>query len=343
MSFRVTLQPSGHEFSVPGGDTVLSAALEAGYNIPYGCRNGACGACKGTVLQGQVEHHAYQPHALTDSERAVGKALFCCARPLSDITIECREVTVGSAIRSRIMPCRVQKLEHVAHDVIVMTLKLPSNERLQFLAGQYIEFLLKDGKRRAFSLANAPHNDDMLELHLRLIPGGQFTEYVFNEMQEKTILRFEGPMGSFYLREESDKPIIFVAGGTGFAPVKGIIEHALHHKTRRKMILYRGALALRDLYLPDLPKKWQHESGVDYTPVLSEPRPEDGWTGRTGLVHQAVLEDYPDLGGFQVYCCGAPAMVEAAHRDFVAAGLPPEEFFSDAFTYAPPAAAKITA
>lgn len=343
MSFRVTLQPSGHEFSVPAGDTVLSAALEAGYNIPYGCRNGACGACKGNVLEGQVEHNAYQAHALTDSELAAGKALFCCARPLSDITIECREVTVGSAIRSRIMPCRVQKLEHVAHDVIVMTLKLPNNERLQFLAGQYIEFLLKDGKRRAFSLANAPHNDDMLELHLRLIPGGQFTQYVFNEMQEKTILRFEGPMGSFYLREESEKPIIFVAGGTGFAPVKGIIEHALHHKSPRKMVLYRGALALRDLYLADLPKQWQHESGVDYTPVLSEPRPEDVWTGRTGLVHLAVLEDYPDLSGYQVYCCGAPAMVEAAHRDFVAAGLPPEEFFSDAFTYAPPTPAKVPA
>jgi CDP-4-dehydro-6-deoxyglucose reductase len=343
MSFRVTLQPSGHEFSVPAGDTVLSAALEAGYNIPYGCRNGACGACKGNVLEGQVEHNAYQAHALTDSELAAGKALFCCARPLSDITIECREVTVGSAIRSRIMPCRVQKLEHVAHDVIVMTLKLPNNERLQFLAGQYIEFLLKDGKRRAFSLANAPHNDDMLELHLRLIPGGQFTQYVFNEMQEKTILRFEGPMGSFYLREESEKPIIFVAGGTGFAPVKGIIEHALHHKSPRKMVLYRGALALRDLYLADLPKQWKHESGVDYTPVLSEPRPEDAWTGRTGLVHLAVLEDYPDLSGYQVYCCGAPAMVEAAHRDFVAAGLPPEEFFSDAFTYAPPTPAKMPA
>lgn len=343
MSFRVTLQPSGHEFSAQAEDTVLSAALEAGYNIPYGCRNGACGACKGTVLEGQVEHNAYQAHALTESELAAGKALFCCARPLSDITIECREVTVGSAIRSRIMPCRVQKLEHVAHDVIVMTLKLPSNERLQFLAGQYIEFLLKDGKRRAFSLANAPYNDDLLELHLRLIPGGQFTQYVFNEMQEKTILRFEGPMGSFYLREESEKPIIFVAGGTGFAPVKGIIEHALHHKSPRKMLLYRGALALRDLYLPDLPKKWQHESGVAYTPVLSEPRPEDAWTGRTGLVHMAVLEDHPDLGGYQVYCCGAPAMVEAAHRDFVAAGLPPEEFFSDAFTYAPPIPAKVPA
>jgi CDP-4-dehydro-6-deoxyglucose reductase len=233
------------------------------------------------------------------------------------------------------MPCRVQKLEHVAHDVIVMWLKLPANERMQFLAGQYIEFLLKDGKRRAFSLANAPHDDELLELHLRLIPGGQFTEYVFNEMQEKTILRLEGPFGSFFLREESEKPVIFIAGGTGFAPIKGIIEHALHIKLQRKMLLYRGALALRDLYLPDLAPRWQAEHGIAYVPVLSEPCPEDNWNGRTGLVHKAVLEDIDDFSGYQVYCCGAPAMVEAAHKDFVAAGLPEEEFFSDAFTFAP--------
>lgn len=339
MSFRVTIQPSGHQFEVPAGDTVLNAALEAGYNLPYGCRNGACGACKGTVLAGQVHHNAYQPHALNDQEKAAGKALFCCAKPETDLTIECREVR-PSGIRPRILPCRVQKLEHVAHDVMVMILKLPSNERMQFLAGQYVEFLLKDGKRRAFSLANAPHDDELLELHLRLIPGGQFTQYVFNEMQEKTILRLEGPMGSFYLREDSDKPIIFVAGGTGFAPVKGIIEHALHHKMQRRMVLYRGSLALRDLYLPDLPKRWQAEHGVDYVPVLSDPRPEDDWSGRTGFVHHAVLADHPDLSGYQVYCCGAPAMVEAAHWDFVAAGLPPAEFFSDAFTYAPPVPAK---
>jgi len=158
---------------------------------------------------------------------------------------------------------------------------------------------------------------------------------VFNEMQEKTILRLEGPLGSFYLREESDKPVIFIAGGTGFAPIKGIIEHALHLRLQRKMVLYRGSLALRDLYLSELAPRWEAEHGIAYVPVLSDPRPEDDWSGRTGLVHHAVLEDFPDLRGYQVYCCGAPAMVEAAHKDFVAAGLPENEFFSDAFTFAP--------
>jgi len=336
MSFEITIQPSGHRCSARPDETVLSAALEAGYNLPYGCRNGACGACKGKVLAGEVDHGAYQPHALSDQEKAAGLALFCCAVPRGDVVIECREVGTVNTPRARTMPCRVEKLEHVAHDVIVMWLKLPSNERMQFLAGQYIEFLLKDGKRRAFSLANAPHDDELLELHLRLIPGGQFTEYVFKEMQPKTILRLEGPLGSFYLREESDKPVIFVAGGTGFAPVKGIIEHALHHNLKRKMVLYRGALALRDLYLPQLAERWQEAGQLSYVPVLSEPLPEEAWQGRTGLVHQAVLQDIPDLSGYQVYCCGAPAMVEAAHRDFVAAGLPENEFFSDAFTFAPP-------
>lgn len=333
MSTQVIVQPSGHQFFVPDHETVLSAALEAGFNLPYGCRNGACGACKGKVLQGRVDHGNYQPHALSEQEKTAGYTLFCCAKPLTDLVIECREVS-GTSLRPRIMPCRVQKLEHVAHDVMVMKLKLPSNERLQFMAGQYIEFLLKDGQRRAFSLANAPHDDELLELHLRLIPGGKFTEYVFKEMQEKTILRLEGPFGNFYLREESEKPIIFVAGGTGFAPIKGIIEHALHHKLQRNMILYRGALALRDLYLPEYGERWQRENGIRYVPVLSEPHPEDNWLGRTGLVHRAVLEDIADLSGYQVYCCGSPAMVEAAHQDFIAAGLPETEFFSDAFTFA---------
>ncbi|NCA27279.1 MAG: CDP-6-deoxy-delta-3,4-glucoseen reductase, partial [Methylophilaceae bacterium] len=233
---------------------------------------------------------------------------------------------------------RVQSMEKLSHDVMALFLKLPSNERMQFMAGQYVEFLLKDGKRRAFSLANAPHNDEFLELHLRLVPGGAFTEYVFNEMQEKAILRLEGPFGSFYLREDSQKPIIFVAGGTGFAPIKGIIEHALHKNIDREMVLYWGAKTLEDLYMPNLPQAWaQMHPHFKFVPVLSEPLATDQWNGRTGFVHQAVLDDFADLNAYQVYCCGAPAMIEAAMTTFKAQGLPSDEFFSDAFTYANPA------
>jgi CDP-4-dehydro-6-deoxyglucose reductase len=338
MSHQVTIKPSGHVYQVADHDTFLSAAIDAGLNLPYGCRNGACGACKGKVLSGEVDHGDHQSTALSDAEKEAGLALFCCAKPLTDAVIECRELSALNGIKPRIMPARVQMMEKLSHDVMALFLKLPSNERMQFLAGQYIEFILKDGKPRAFSLANAPHNDEFLELHLRLVPGGAFTEYVFNEMQEKAILRLEGPFGSFYLREDSNKPIIFVAGGTGFAPIKGLIEHILHQQTQREMVLYWGVRTLADLYMPSLPKAWASiHPNLKFIPVLSDPLASDDWHGRTGFVHQAVLDDFTDLSAHEVYCCGAPVMVDTANNAFQARGLPADAFFSDAFTYAVPA------
>lgn len=341
MSHQVSIQSTGHQFEVRPSQTVLEAAIEAGINLPYGCRNGACGSCKGKIISGKVMHDDYQRSAMTDEELAAGNALFCCARPLEDLVIESHEVDSLNGIRPRILPARVQRKDKLTHDVIALYLQLPSSERLQFLAGQYIEFILKDGKRRAFSIANAPHDDMVMELHLRLIPGGQFTEYVFNEMPEKAILRIEAPFGSFFLREDSDKPMILVAGGTGFAPVKGIIEHMLHTKNTRQIKLYRGVRSLQDLYMNDICEKWAAEhKQITYIPVLSDPQPEDNWQGRIGLVHQAVLDDAinqnMDLSGFQAYVCGAPAMVDVAHKAFVEQGLPADEFFSDAFTFANP-------
>ncbi len=335
MAYQVTLRPSGHGFSVATDATLLEAGLAAGMNLPYGCKNGACGACKGKVLSGQVDHGAAQDHALTGEERAAGMALFCCARPQSDVTLEIREVSAAKDIPLKILPCRVQALERAAEDVMVVRLKLPTSERLQFLAGQYIEFLLPENKRRAFSLANAPHADDLLEIHVRRVPGGNFTEHVFTKMKEKDILRLEGPLGSFFLREDSDKPIILVAGGTGFAPIKGLVEHALHIGSQRPLQFYWGAQNRAGLYLAALAEQWAAEHGIAYTPVLSAPAADDHWTGRTGLVHEAVMADHPDLSAYQVYACGAPAMCEAALKDFTARGLPAEEFFADVFSYAP--------
>jgi len=335
VTHQVTLQPSGHQFAVADGTTILEAGLDAGFNLPYGCKNGACGACKGKVLAGQVDHGAAQDHALSAAERADGMALFCCAKPQSDLTLEVREVSAAKDIPVKILPCRVQKLERVADDVMVIRLKLPTNERLQFLAGQYVEFLLADGKRRAFSLANAPHADEMLEIHVRRIAGGNFTEHIFTKMKEKDILRIEGPLGSFFLREDSDKPIILVAGGTGFAPIKGLIEHARHIGLNRPMKLYWGAKDRAGLYLNSLAEEWAAQHGIPYTAVLSEPAAGDHWTGRTGLVHQAVLADHPDLSAYQAYVCGAPVMCEAALKDFTAQGLARDDFFADVFSYAP--------
>ncbi len=342
-SFRVTLEPSGHSFTTDGSDTVLQAALGAGLTLPYGCRNGACGACKGKVRDGLVDHGAAQDQALSTADRAGGLALFCCAKPLSDLVLECREVGTARDIPVKIMPCRVQEITRAADDVIVLSLKLPANERLQFLAGQYIEFMLKDGKRRAFSIANAPHDDGFLQLHIRLIDGGEFTGHVFNGMKEKDILRFQGPYGSFFLREESAKPMILLAGGTGFAPIKALVEHALHSRIARPMELYWGARNRAGLYLPELPVAWAREhAALRYVPVLSDATPEDGWDGRQGLVHRSVLEDHADLSAYQVYACGAPAMIDAARAEFIAHGLPADEFFADAFTFnAPPVAAAV--
>jgi len=342
MPHQITIKPSDHSFTCDDGDTVLQAAIAADLMIPYGCRNGACGTCKGKILAGEIDYGAHQATTLTDQEKAKGYALFCVGKPKTDLIIEVREVRRAGDIQVRRLPCRIESIDKAAPDVAIVKLKLPANERLQYLAGQYIDLLLKDGMRRSFSIATPPHDDSLLELHIRHVPDGRFTGQLFNEFKGREILRFEGPLGSFYLREDSDRPIIFVAGGTGFAPIKAVVEHALHHRIDRQMVLYWGARAKRDLYLPGLPGGWQQQHpNFTFIPVLSDAAPDDDWPGRTGLVHQAVLDDFADLSGWQVYACGAPAMIDAARATFTHdRHLPEDQFFADSFTYAADAAAK---
>ncbi|MGE5128716.1 MAG: CDP-6-deoxy-delta-3,4-glucoseen reductase [Sphingomonadaceae bacterium] len=332
--YKVTLQPSGHQFEVEEGESILTAALRHGFVLPYGCRNGACGSCKGKILSGSVDYGTYQLKALPDVEKKEGKALFCQAKPLGDVVVEARTVGAAKDIPIKTLPCRVQKMERLADDVMVLYLKLPANERLLFLAGQYIEFLLRDGSRRSFSMANAPHDDELIQLHVRHVAGGQFTDHVFGKMKERDILRFEGPHGTFFLREDSAKPIVFVASGTGFAPIKAVIEHAFYEGIDRPMTLYWGGRRPKDLYMSALAEKWAAEHpNFRYVPVISDVLPDDGWQGRTGFVHLAVMQDFPDLSAYQVYACGVPVMVDSARRDFVQqCGLPEEEFFADSFT-----------
>ncbi|MBP5986171.1 MAG: CDP-6-deoxy-delta-3,4-glucoseen reductase [Azonexus sp.] len=334
MSYQITVQPSGKQFAAEADETLLDAALRHGLTLPYGCKDGACGACKGKVVDGTVDHGKAQPHALKDDEKAAGLTLYCCATARSDLVIECKQMTSASDIPVKTLPSRIEKLEKLAPDVIEMHLRLPASERLQFWAGQYIDILLKDGKKRSFSLANAPHDDALLQLHIRHVPGGLFTDQVFSSMKVRDILRFNGPHGTFYLREDSKKPMILLAGGTGFAPIKAIVEHAIAEECQRPIFIYWGAKARVDLYQNALPEQWAAaHANITYVPVLSEPAADDAWAGRTGFVHQAVLADFPDLAGYQVYACGAPVMIDVAKRDFMAQGLPEEEFFSDAFTF----------
>jgi CDP-4-dehydro-6-deoxyglucose reductase len=338
MSFQVTVTPSQHQFSVEPGQTVLDAALAAGIVLPYSCRSGACSTCKGKVVAGDYDAGPYPAQILAPEELAAGYTLFCQARPTSDMVVESAEVRLASDIQIRKLPVRVQTIEKPASDVAVLKLQLPAAEPFRYYAGQYIELILKEGRRRSYSMATAPHVGSPLELHIRHMPGGYFTDHVFGagatQMKEREILRVEGPFGSFFLREDSAKPIVLLASGTGFAPIKAIVEHMAHKGIERPVVLYWGARRPQDLYMDELAASWISTlPNFRYVPVVSDALPEDGWNARTGFVHEAVMQDIPDLSGFQVYACGAPAMVDAARREFSSqCGLPADEFFADAFT-----------
>jgi CDP-4-dehydro-6-deoxyglucose reductase len=337
MTFTATVQPSGRTFSVDRDEPILAAAIRQGIGLPYGCRDGACGSCKSRLLEGRVIHGAHQAKALSNEEEASGLVLTCCAAPQSDVVLEARTVPGAGEFPVRKMPTRVISIDKPAPDVAVLKMQLPANDVLRYHAGQYIEFILRDNARRSYSMATAPHTQGdkpAIELHIRHMPGGLFTEQVFSTMKAKDILRIEGPFGSFFLREDSAAPIVLLASGTGFAPIKAIIEHLQFKASDRPAVLYWGCRSRADLYQHD----WALEAAVQmpslrYVPVLSEPKAEDAWAGRTGLVHHAVMQDLPDLSAHQVYACGAPIMVESAQRDFInRCGLPAEEFYADAFT-----------
>ena len=337
MNFNVTLQPSLRTFQVETGETVLGAAIREGIGMPYGCQDGACGSCKCRLLEGRVVHGTHQSKALSQAEELDGMMLACCAKPQTDCVIEARTVPGAGEFPVLKMPSRVISVARPAPDVAVLRMQLPATQNFQFHAGQYVEFILRDGSRRSYSVANAAHllgDPPAIELHIRHMPGGKFTDHVFGTLKEKDILRMEGPFGSFFLREDSSKPMVLLASGTGLAPIKAIIERLQHLGSTRPAVLYWGCRSKRDLYL----HAWALQAAAStthlhYVPVLSEARPEDDWTGRTGLVHQAVLADFSDLSKHQVYACGAPIMVESAQRDFGAlAGLPADEFYADSFT-----------
>jgi len=334
MSFIIRVPASGHEFTAEENETVLEAAIRQGVGLPYGCRNGACGRCAGEVISGETQYDCETLRAQAKIEQEAGKTMFCQACATSDLEIKVREIVISADIEIKTLPCRVEKMELLTHDIMQLKLKLPETERLQFMAGQYLEILLKDGKRRAFSIANAPHDDNYIELHIRHVPDGHFGDFVFDGLKERALLRIEGPLGSYFLREDSKRPIILMGGGTGFAPLKGMLEHAFHIKIERPIHLFCGARAKQDLYMDKTIGQWlKQHSNLKYTPVLSEPADEDDWQGESGFVHESVVRHYPDLSGYDVYLSGPPPMVKAGMDLFHEKGLPETQIYSDSFEY----------
>jgi CDP-4-dehydro-6-deoxyglucose reductase len=327
---------------------VLSAALAAGITLPHGCKNGACGSCRGKVLSGAVEHSAHAAGALSPEDEKTGHALFCSAFARSNLVIEARIAEGLDGAAPRRMPARIEHIERVGTDVAILTLRLPATEVFHYRPGQYIDFILPGGLRRSYSIASPARTGEPLEFHIRHLQGGVFTDALFGlaaapSVKERGILRVEGPLGTFFLREDADAPILLLASGTGFAPIKAIAEQifaaGLHRddpatgRRGRPVAFYWGCRSRADIYLDALPRRWElEEPNFRYVPVLSEARPEDAWEGRTGFVHQAVMHDLPDLSAHHVYACGVPVMVQSAQHDFVSqCGLPEENFFCDAF------------
>ncbi len=334
MTYTIKVQPSGHQFTVERKEIILDAALRQGIAFPYGCRSGACGSCLGEIKSGSVGYPDGLPMALSEEDIEKGRALFCQAIANSNLEIHVPEIRRDTEVEIKTLPARVERLRKLSHDVMEMTLKLPETERLQFLAGQYVEFLLKDGRRRSFSIANAPFNDEYLEFHIRYVPNGFFTEQVFNKIKEKSLLRIEGPHGNFFLRNNSERPILLIAGGTGFAPIKSIVEQVIEENTNKPIHIYWGTRAKQDLYYDTLAKNWACKyPHINYIPVLSEPKIDDNWQGRIGFVHKAVTEDFADLSAYDVYMAGPPAMINAAKEAFASKGLPNEQLYFDSFDY----------
>jgi len=334
MSFKAQLTEQDISFIIEKDETVLEAALRQEHNLPYGCRNGSCGSCKAKIISGNITYPDGLPEALSEEEHQQGLALLCQAKATSDLFIQTRTIETPADIKLRQFPCRVSVCEKLNDDVIRLVLELPKTERLQFLAGQYIDILMKDGKRRSFSLANPPHEDQKLELHIRYYEGGLFSEYAFKDLKNKALLRIEGPLGQFTLHE-SDRPIIMIAGGTGFAPVKSLVEHSLEKKDFRPIHIYWGARTETDLYFDDIVKQWAIDyPNIKYIPVLSDTDKLKNWKGKTGFVHEAVLQNHADLSGHDIYACGPPPMINAVVESFPAQGLNRERLFSDSFEFA---------
>jgi CDP-4-dehydro-6-deoxyglucose reductase len=332
MSFHISIQPSGQTYEVAPGQTILDGALDQGFMLKHSCREGTCGSCKGKVLSGEVDHAGSPLEALSQAERDQGLALFCCAKPRSELVIDAPEVTQVRGISVQQIAGRVASIEKVSDDVAILRLMLPPEHSFNYLPGQYVQVLLKNGQRRSYSMATSVLRDNQLEWHVRHMPNGTFSGHVFTALKPRELLRLEGPFGGFFLRD-TDSPMVFLASGTGFAPIQALLEQLQQVNNRRPVYLYWGGRKRSDLYRhAELLALEKQLSWLRYTPVLSDPEPDCDWNGATGFVHKQVMKEFSSLRGFEVYACGAPIVVDSARADYVRElGLDSERFYADAF------------
>lgn len=334
MSFTITNAQTGSSFEAKSDESILDAALKANLVFPYGCRSGVCGACKCKILQGEIEYGTHEDFALSDEEKENGLGLICCAKATTDVVIDCKEISAEKQVKIKMLPCRVGQMQTLSDDVMQMFLQLPKTQSFDFINGQYIDIILKDGQRRSFSIANsaAQAKFEGLELHVRLIPDGQFTPRIFSSMRERDLLRFEGPFGTYILQSDASSPIIMIATGTGFAPIKALVQQCLSENPEQSIHLFWGGRLAKDLYMHELANQWQQDyPNFTYTPVLSR---DDNWQGAKGHVQDAVLAKYTDLSGFDVYASGSPAMIDSVRDQLGQHGMQSDRFYFDSFEFA---------
>ena len=339
----VRIEPHGRTLRVTPGQPILQAALSAGLNLPHSCKSGHCGSCRARLLAGAIHYPDGPPLGITAEEVGRGDILLCQARADSDLTVRARLIASVADVEIKTLPCRIARLTPLAPDVMQLWLRLPAVERLRFHPGQYLDVLLENGRRRSFSIASPPHDSEALELHVRRVNGGGFSERLFGaaagvgSLGTGALLRIEGPIGQFSYREGLG-PVLMVAGGTGFAPLKSMLRHMLETGIRRDLHLYWGARHTQDVYEEALVLEWvRRHPQLKFTAVLSEASAAEAAHHRAGWVHEALLADYPDLARFEVYAAGPPAMIEAMRTHFPRHGLSTERLYFDSFDYAPDA------